>query len=64
MELGRLGVETEGASGGKYMSLGSAPDSCGVLCRLVLQGCTLSENVLGSLYPKVCFHIRGLVISW
>lgn len=57
-------METEGARGGKCISLGSAPDSCGVLCGPVLQGCTLSENVLGSLYPKVSFHIRGLVISW
>lgn len=54
-------MEKEGARGGKYISLGSARDSCGVLCGLVLQGCTLTENSLGSLYPKISFHIRGLV---
>lgn len=50
-------MEKEGARGGKYISLGSPPDSCGVLWGLVLQGCTLSENILGSLYPKISFHI-------
>lgn len=54
-------MEKEGARGGKYISLGSARDSCGVLWGLVLQGCTLTENSLGFLYPKISFHIRGLV---
>lgn len=50
-------MEIEGDRDGKYISLGSALDSCGVLQGLGLQDCTLSEKILSSLYPKVSFDI-------